>query len=213
MNKNYASDGTYFAIGLVIAAIAAVLLTWIFSWILPNSWSLPIFIILLVIGLVAVLMMTKWRTVGRDSVSIPNAAAPVAVVKAPEVEAPKAKPEPEAKPKPAPKAEPAPKAKAKPATKPKPKKATKPKAKAEASRDGKPKLLTKPRGGKADDLKKIKGVGPKLESELNGAGVFHYDQIAGWSKAEVEWADENLVSFKGRVSRDNWVDQAKELAK
>jgi predicted flap endonuclease-1-like 5' DNA nuclease len=79
--------------------------------------------------------------------------------------------------------------------------------------EAKPELLTEARGGKADDLKKIKGVGPKLEKELNAAGVFHFDQIASWTKEEVQWADYHLVSFKGRVSRDNWVDQAKELAK
>ncbi len=79
--------------------------------------------------------------------------------------------------------------------------------------EAKPELLTQARGGKADDLKKIKGVGPKLEKELNEAGVFHFDQIASWTKEEVYWADNHLVSFKGRVSRDNWVDQAKELAK
>ncbi len=79
--------------------------------------------------------------------------------------------------------------------------------------EAKPALLTEARGGQADDLKKIKGVGPKLEKELNEAGVFHFDQIASWTKEEIYWADHHLVSFKGRVSRDNWVDQAKELAK
>jgi len=82
-----------------------------------------------------------------------------------------------------------------------------------AENEEKPVLLMAARGGKADDLKKIKGVGPKLEKELHAAGVFHFDQIAGWSAAEVAWADQHLVSFKGRVSRDNWVSQAKELVK
>jgi len=75
-----------------------------------------------------------------------------------------------------------------------------------------PELLSAPRGGKGDDLKKIKGVGPKLEQELNAEGVWHYDQIAAWSAEEVAWADEHLVRFKGRVSRDDWVGQAKTLA-
>jgi len=79
--------------------------------------------------------------------------------------------------------------------------------------EAKPELLKAARGGKADDLKQIKGVGPKLEKELNAAGVFHFDQIASWSKEEVHWADHHLVSFKGRVSRDSWVEQAKVLAK
>ena len=79
--------------------------------------------------------------------------------------------------------------------------------------EAKPELLKEARGGKADDLKQIKGIGPKLEKELNAAGVFHFDQIANWTKEEVYWADNHLVSFKGRVSRDSWVDQAKDFAK
>ncbi|ASM72672.1 MULTISPECIES: hypothetical protein [Roseobacteraceae] len=79
--------------------------------------------------------------------------------------------------------------------------------------DGKPEMLSAPREGGADDLKLIKGVGPKLESMLNNMGIFHFSQVAGWRKKEVEWADQNLVGFKGRVSRDEWVKQAKVLAK
>jgi NADH-quinone oxidoreductase subunit E len=76
----------------------------------------------------------------------------------------------------------------------------------------KPELLSGPRGGGADDLKMIKGVGPKLEGVLHDIGVYHFDQIASWTAEEVAWADENLVGFKGRVSRDDWVAQAKALA-
>ncbi|KIC48491.1 NADH-quinone oxidoreductase subunit E [Tateyamaria sp. ANG-S1] len=76
----------------------------------------------------------------------------------------------------------------------------------------KPALLTEAREGGADDLKLIKGVGPGLEKELNAAGVYHFDQIASWTEDEVAWADQNLVRFKGRVSRDNWVTQAKDLS-
>lgn len=79
--------------------------------------------------------------------------------------------------------------------------------------DGKPEMLTEAREGGADDLKMIKGVGPKLEALLNSLGVYHFDQIAGWRKKEVEWVDQNLEGFKGRVSRDEWVKQAKVLAK
>lgn len=75
-----------------------------------------------------------------------------------------------------------------------------------------PTALDGPRGGKADDLKKIKGVGPKLEKLINGMGFYHFDQIASWTAAEVAWVDDNLKGFKGRVSRDNWVEQAKILA-
>ena len=76
----------------------------------------------------------------------------------------------------------------------------------------KPAVLEAARGGKADDLKLIKGVGPKLEGVLNDIGIYHFDQIAAWTAAEVAWADQNLVGFKGRVSRDGWVEQAKLLS-
>jgi len=79
--------------------------------------------------------------------------------------------------------------------------------------DGKPEMLKKARSGGADDLKMVKGVGPKLEALLHKLGVFHFDQVASWRKKEVEWVDENLEGFKGRVSRDEWVKQAKVLAK
>lgn len=75
-----------------------------------------------------------------------------------------------------------------------------------------PEGLSEAREGGPDDLKKIKGVGPKLETLLHELGVFHFDQIAGWGAEEVAWVDENLQGFKGRVSRDNWVDQAAKLA-
>ena len=76
----------------------------------------------------------------------------------------------------------------------------------------KPAALAAARGGKADDLKLIKGVGPKMEALLNRLGFFHYDQIAGWTEAELAWVDDNLEGFKGRASRDGWVAQAKLLA-
>ncbi|OSP54503.1 NADH-quinone oxidoreductase subunit NuoE [Pseudoruegeria sp. SK021] len=74
-----------------------------------------------------------------------------------------------------------------------------------------PGALTEARYGKADDLKTIKGVGPKLEKLLNSIGIFHFDQIAVWNDTDVAWADEELVGFKGRVSRDEWVAQARAL--
>jgi len=76
-----------------------------------------------------------------------------------------------------------------------------------------PAALSAPRAGGADDLKKIKGVGPKLEKQVNDLGIYHYDQIASWTAADVAWMDENLEGFKGRVSRDDWVAQARALAK
>jgi predicted flap endonuclease-1-like 5' DNA nuclease len=77
----------------------------------------------------------------------------------------------------------------------------------------KPDMLSAPKEGGADDLKQIKGVGPKLEQLLNSMGVYHFDQIAGWTAEEIAWVDENLQGFKGRVSRDDWVAQARTLAR
>lgn len=77
----------------------------------------------------------------------------------------------------------------------------------------KPKALKAARGGKPDDLKQIKGIGPKLEILCNKLGFFHFDQIAAWTAAEIAWVDENLEGFKGRVTRDTWVAQAALLAK
>jgi NADH-quinone oxidoreductase subunit E len=76
----------------------------------------------------------------------------------------------------------------------------------------KPQSLTAARGGKPDDLKLIKGIGPKLEILCNRLGFYHFDQIAAWTAAEIAWVDDNLEGFKGRVSRDNWVGQARALA-
>ena len=83
---------------------------------------------------------------------------------------------------------------------------------APAEAGAKPEGLDAPRDGGADDLKKIKGVGPKLEQLLNSMGYWHFDQISNWSDSEVAWVDENLEGFKGRVTRDGWIEQAKTLA-
>jgi predicted flap endonuclease-1-like 5' DNA nuclease len=84
-----------------------------------------------------------------------------------------------------------------------------PAAPAAASGEQKPAGLSAPRGGKSDDLKVIEGVGPAMEKLLNEHGIYHLDQIAGWGPAEVAWMDGNLKGFKGRVTRDKWVAQAK----
>ena len=76
----------------------------------------------------------------------------------------------------------------------------------------KPAGLAAPRGGQADDLKTINGVGPAMEKMLNGLGYFHFDQIAAWTPAEAAWVDDNLEGFKGRATRDNWIAQAKTLS-
>ncbi|WP_208354148.1 50S ribosomal protein L21 [Pseudaestuariivita rosea] len=94
-----------------------------------------------------------------------------------------------------------------------PKKAAPKKAEAAADVTGtKPaNLLKEARDGKPDDLKKISGVGPKLEGLLHENGVFHFDQIAAWTPEEIAYMDDQL-SFKGRIERDGWLDQASEFA-
>jgi large subunit ribosomal protein L21 len=72
-------------------------------------------------------------------------------------------------------------------------------------------LLDAPRDGQADDLKKLSGVGPKLELLLHENGVYHFDQIAAWTADEVTWIDAQL-SFHGRIERENWIEQAQALA-
>lgn len=66
--------------------------------------------------------------------------------------------------------------------------------------------------GEPDDLKRIKGIGPKLEKLCNSLGVKRFDQIAAWGARDVAKVDEHLGSFKGRITRDEWVEQAKLLA-
>jgi len=71
--------------------------------------------------------------------------------------------------------------------------------------------LSEPKNGQADELHLISGVGPKLEELLHGLGIFHFEQIANWTKAEIDWVDDYL-QFSGRIERDNWVKQAQALA-
>lgn len=108
----------------------------------------------------------------------------------------------------------APKAKAAPAVKPKadpvPKAAPAAKPKAVA----KPKAASKPASKIVipDNLELLKGVGPKLNALLKSLGVTSFEQVANWSAADVRETDALLGTFAGRISRDNWVDQAKLLA-
>jgi NADH-quinone oxidoreductase subunit E len=114
--------------------------------------------------------------------------------------------------KPAKKAAPKPAAKAKPVGKSNPTPKAKAAAVAAPAADGKkPRTMTAPRKAGADDLKLISGVGPKLEGVLNELGFWHFDQISKWTSAEIAWVDSRL-KFKGRIERDNWVDQATKLA-
>jgi large subunit ribosomal protein L21 len=112
---------------------------------------------------------------------------------------------------------------AKPAKKAAPKKAApkaekaEPKAEKAEAKKAEPKkeeaavepLFTAPEG--KDDLKKISGVGPVLEKKLNALGITSYEQIIGFSAEDIARVDE-VLNFKGRIERDNWVEQAKELA-
>ncbi len=73
-------------------------------------------------------------------------------------------------------------------------------------------LLNAPRNGKKDNLTRIKGIGVKIDQALNGIGIWHFDQIAAWTEENMTWADRELA-FPGRAKRDDWVGQAKLLAK
>lgn len=102
----------------------------------------------------------------------------------------------------------------KPASKAKPKAAEDQAVSADTAGDvaeAAPEQLKEARGGQPDDLKLLKGVGPKLEGVLHELGFFHFDQIAAWTAAEVAWVDTRL-KFKGRIERDGWIEQAKILA-
>ena len=88
----------------------------------------------------------------------------------------------------------------------------KPKPEETAPAGTKPATLDAARDGGPDNLKMIKGVGPKLETLLHSLGFYHFDQIAAWTADELAWVDDNLAGFKGRASRDNWITQAQALA-
>ena len=75
-----------------------------------------------------------------------------------------------------------------------------------------PLLLDRPREGKADDLALIWGVADKLAEKLQAMGIWHFDQIAQWTPANVAWFEGQLTGFKGRVVRDKWIEQARKLA-
>ena len=91
-----------------------------------------------------------------------------------------------------------------------PKPSTRQKLQHAPSSGGKPAAIERP--SSPDDLKAISGIGPKLETVLNGLGVWTYAQIAAWSPAEIAWVDDHL-GFNGRIGRDGWIAQAAELAK
>jgi uncharacterized delta-60 repeat protein len=88
-----------------------------------------------------------------------------------------------------------------------------PAAGVEPGRAGCHNRLPRPEFGEPDDLKRIKGIGPKLERLLHGEGVYYFWQIAEWTGEDVAIVDARLTSFKGRIERDAWVAQASEFAR
>jgi NADH-quinone oxidoreductase subunit E len=71
--------------------------------------------------------------------------------------------------------------------------------------------LPAPRGIVGDDLQRIKGIGPTNEQRLRELGIFHFDQIAGWTREEIRWVG-TYLSFPGRIDKEQWVAQAANLA-
>lgn len=75
----------------------------------------------------------------------------------------------------------------------------------------KPQALAAPEGGKADDLKRIRGVGKQNEARLHGLGIWHFHQVAAWSAEQAHWVG-TYLAFPGRIEREDWIAQAKVLA-
>ena len=71
--------------------------------------------------------------------------------------------------------------------------------------------LAAPRGGQADDLKLIKGIGKQNEARLHGLGIWHFAQIAAWTPDHAKWVG-SYLAFAGRIEREQWIAQAEELA-
>lgn len=74
-----------------------------------------------------------------------------------------------------------------------------------------PVILSAALYGDKDDLKQISGVGPQLEGLLNKNGVYYFWQVASWNKEDIDFIDDRLDVFRGRISRDDWVAQANRL--
>lgn len=120
----------------------------------------------------------------------------------------------------APKATPKPAAKAKPAAKSPAKAKAKIVAAAAvpaalaATAKAKPKVLYTdgPTEGAPDDLKLIRGIGPKFEKDLHSKGIYYFRQIAAWKAEDVKMVEGVIDSIPGRIKRDEWVRQAKGFA-
>ena len=211
------------AISALFGLLAAAVALFAFAYSVPGA----ILIGLIVAVIVAIILWMGWQdtnsgnasdattgtattsTAAARSDATATAASPVAAKPAATIAAKPAAAKPAAKAA----AKPAAKAAAKPAAKAAAKPAAKAAAKPAAKAAAKPAVLAKARAGGADNLKMIKGVGPVLERALHTTGVFHFDQVGAWTKADAEWFDDNVKGANGRVIRDGWVKQAKILAK
>lgn len=188
------------AISALFGLLAAAVALFAFAYSVPGA----ILIGLIVAVIVAIILWMGWQDTNSGNASDATTGAATTSTAAARSDAMATAASPVAA-KPA-----ATKAAAKPAAaKPAAKAAAKPAAKAAA----KPAVLAKARAGGADNLKMIKGVGPVLEKALHTTGVFHFDQVGAWTKADAEWFDDNVKGANGRVIRDGWVKQAKILAK
>jgi len=168
------------------------------------------YIIALLIGIITA--FSVWAATGREASEVDSFSADDGLlekagepVRPAETQPEPAKPVPAVVAEPAPK--PAPKAVVAPAT-PAPKEEPAPAAPAAT---GKPQIPAAV--GEPDNLRLIKGVGPKLNTLLISLGVTRFDQIAEWKEAEINEVDQYLDTFSGRITRDAWIDQAKFLAK
>jgi len=199
---------------IAVAALFAIIAAGVAFVLYDFSFFASVFIGGLVGVIAAIVLAVGWRAPaeGPNQVAAPVAKAAPVATPAPVAAAPKAAAAPEPTPAPAAKA-PANKAPAAktPAAKASAAKAPATKAPASAG-EGTPEFLSAAREGGPDDLKQIKGVGPKLEKTLHEMGIYHFDQIASWGPKEQAWMDGNLAGFKGRATRDDWVPQAKTLA-
>lgn len=161
--------------------------------------------------------VAKAKPVKADAVTSKPAVAPGPVVVQEPVVTEQAEARPASKVKSAPKAKstaevkPASKAKAVTKDKPADKVASAPKAEAPAVVEAKPaKAPARRKSAKPDDLKRISGIGPKVEQVLNSMGISRFADIAAWTPDDIARVDAE-IGFSGRIERDDWVGQAKAL--
>ncbi|MFT5330601.1 MAG: putative flap endonuclease-1-like 5' DNA nuclease [Parasphingorhabdus sp.] len=179
---------------------------------ITANWLL--YLIALLIGVVTAFWV--WAATGREASAVDRFSADDGLLEKAGEPVKPADPQPESSPPADAEPKPAPAPPAQPVVAPAaaaPLAADKPAAPAEATPPvaGKPNIPAAV--GEPDNLRLIKGVGPKLNTLLNGLGVTRFDQIADWKEAEITEVDQYLETFSGRITRDAWIDQAKFLAK